>query len=365
MGEDSGEKTEEPTPHKIREARKKGQIAKSQEITTALMLVISFYAFKFLGERILVDLYNHTFFVFNLLNAPFSINLVSMLLLEAVKAILFTILPLLGIIVLAVLVIENLQTGFLFASEALTPKFENLNPMNGFKKFFSLKQYVELLKSIVKIIIISVILYFSIKHSLPLIIKSLSLGAMSLIGIVGKIVIETVTKVSIAYLFIGFLDYFYQKYEYMKSLKMSKKEIKEEYKRLEGDPLVKQRQREAQYAMSQSRQMGAVPGADVVVTNPIHFAVAIHYDSTKTTIPMVIAKGQRRIAHQIITIANDHNVPVIENPPIARYLFRKVDVGHYIPQESFQVIAEILAFVYHAKKKHDQRFDEQSSKVVD
>ena len=133
---------------------------------------------------------------------------------------------------------------------------------------------------------------------------------------------------------------------------MSKKEIKEEYKRLEGDPIVKQRQREAQRAMSQGRQMGQVPGADVVVTNPTHIAVAIKYDpEKKDSIPMVVAKGQRLIAEEIKQIADNHNIPIIENPPVARLLFKTVDIGHYVPKEAFKVVAEILAFVFHLKNK--------------
>jgi flagellar biosynthetic protein FlhB len=352
MAEDSSDKTEEPTPHKLREARKKGQIAKSQELTSAIMLVVSFYTFKILGPMMLERLSNHTTLVFSLLDLEFSSAMVGMLLMDGLKTLFLTLGPLLGVTFIMVIIIESLQTGFLFSLEALTPKFENLNPINGFKKFFALKQYVELAKSIIKIIAVGTVLYFTIRELYPLVTQSQQQTPFSLIALVGKIIIDTVTRVAVIYFILAIFDFFYQKYEYMKSMKMSKKEIKEEYKRLEGDPLIKQRQREAQRAMSQGRQMGQVPGADVVVTNPTHIAVAIQYNpQKKESIPMVIAKGQRLIAEQIKQIADANNIPIIENPPLARLLFKQVEVGHFIPRESFKLVAEILAFVFNLKTK--------------
>ena len=352
MGEDSGDKTEEPTPHKIREARKKGQIAKSQEITSAIMILVSFYTFKGVGPMMMDRISGHATLVFTLLELEFSSALVGMILMEALKTILLTLAPLIAVVFVMVIIIESLQTGFLFSLEALTPKFENLNPINGFKKFFALKQYVELLKSIIKMSAVGTILFYTIKELYPLVSQSQQQTPMAMIALVGKIIIDTVTRVGIVYFALAILDYFYQKYEYIKSLKMSKKEIKEEYKRLEGDPIIKQRQREAQRAMSQGRQMGQVPGADVVVTNPTHIAVAIKYDPNKRdAIPLVVAKGQRLIAEQIKQIADEYDIPIIENPPVARMLFKLVEIGHYVPRDSFKVVAEILAFVFHMKNK--------------
>ena len=352
MGEDSGDKTEEPTPHKLREARKKGQIAKSQEITSAVMLIVSFYTFRITGPMMLERLSGHTTMVFNLLDLEFSSAMVGMLLMDGFQTILLTLAPILAAVFIMVIIIESLQTGFLFSLEALSPKFENLNPINGFKKFFALKQYIELLKSIIKMAAVGTVLFITIRELYPLVSQSQQQTPFSLIGLVGKIIMDTVTRVAVIYFILAIFDYFYQRYEYMKSLKMSKKEIKEEYKRLEGDPIIKQRQREAQRAMSQGRQMGQVPGADVVVTNPTHIAVAIQYDpDKKDAIPLVVAKGQRLIAEQIKQIADDYDIPIVENPPLARLLFKQVEIGHFVPQESFKLVAEILAFVFHLKNK--------------
>ena len=231
------------------------------------------------------------------------------------------------------------------------------------KKVFALKQYVELLKSLIKMTAVGVILFYTLTDFYPLVKQSQQQTPFTLILLVGKIIIDTISKVAIVYFGLAILDYFYQKYEYIKSMKMSKKEIKEEYKRLEGDPIIKQRQREAQRAMSQGRQMGAVPGADVVVTNPVHLAIALKYnpDDSKS-IPMVIAKGQRLIAEQIKQIADEYDIPIIENPPVAQLLFKKVDAGQYIPQEAFKIVAEILAFVFHLKKKKKTK---ETSNLID
>ena len=176
-----------------------------------------------------------------------------------------------------------------------------------------------------------------------------------IVGYAAKLVIKMVTQTGIVYLILAFLDYFYQRYEFMKQMRMSKKEIKEEFKRLEGDPLIKQRQRESQRNMAMSRQMGAVPGADVVVTNPIHYAVALKYEHKVFNAPIVIAKGQHLIAQDIKKLAQEHQIPMIENPPLARTLYKKSNVGQQIPEETFHIVAEILAFVYKLKKKKTQQ----------
>ena len=223
MGEDSGDKTEEPTPHKLREARKKGQIVKSQEMTSALMLIVSFYTFKFTGALMLERIAGHTSMVFNLLDLEFSSAMVGMLLMDGLKTLFLALGPLLATVFIMVIVIESLQTGFLFSLEALTPKFENLNPINGFKKFFALKQYIELLKSIIKIAAVGTVLFFTIRELYPLVTQSQQQTPFALIALVGKIIMDTVTRVAIIYFILAIFDYFYQKYEYMKSLKMSKK----------------------------------------------------------------------------------------------------------------------------------------------
>lgn len=355
MGEDSGEKTEEPTPHKLREARKKGQITKSKELTSALLMLISFFTIKIFGMRIWGSLTSFEVFVFNLLGEEFSMSLAGLVLTEGFKTMFQVLLPIMLIVFILGVIIEALQTGFLFALESLTPKLDSLNPINGFKKFFSMKQYVELVKSLIKMTIIIIILYFVIKENFFIVLQSQLRNPWLVLLRVGKIVMDTIIRVGVVYFIIALLDYVYQRYEFMKQMRMTKKEIKEEYKRLEGDPIVKQRQREAQRAMAQGRQMGAVPGADVVVTNPVHIAIALQYDQKKTSAPVVVAKGKRMVAEEIKKVAEDYYIPIIENPPLAQALFKQSEVGQTIPGEHYKLVAEILAFVYHLKKKRRAR----------
>lgn len=356
MGEDSGEKTEEPTPHKLREARKKGQIAKSKEITTALLLIVSFYTLKFFAFYIWETMADLTVYTFQYIPEEFTVTVAGKLLKDTLFAFLKAVAPMFAANVIIALIVEFLQTGFLISFEPLTPKLEKLNPVEGVKKFFSLKQYVELLKSLVKMTIVIWLIYGAIKDDFYLVIISQHMQLMQMMAFVGELVMKVITRIGIFYIMIAIFDYFYQRYEYMKSMRMSKKEIKDEYKRLEGDPLIKQRQRDAQRQMAQGRQMGAVPGADVVVTNPIHVAIAIEYKPNRMKAPKVVAKGKRLVAQTIKRIAEENQVPIVENPPVARALYDIMDVDMEVPPQYYKAVAEILAFVYNLKKKKRRRY---------
>ena len=354
MGEDSGEKTEEPTPHKLREARKKGNIAKSKDLTTAFLLLISFHSLKFFGVAIwehLTVFYRESFYLFT---EELTGAMAQYVLFHAMMTFFYCMAPLLAANLITVLVLEYLQVGFIFSFESVSPKLTKLNPIEGFKKYFQLKQYIELLKSVVKMFFVILIIISSIKKHFFMVILSQQLQLWQVVAFTGELVMDCIVKVGLFYLLIALFDYFYQRYEYLKGLKMSKKEIKDEYKRLEGDPLIKQRQREAQRRMSEGRQMGSVPGADVVVTNPTHFAVAIQYSPNFMDAPIVVAKGKNLIAADIRKLAEQYYIPVIENPPLTRALYQDVSIGSEIPEKYFQLVAEILAFVYNLKKKRQQ-----------
>ncbi|MDA1353046.1 MAG: flagellar biosynthesis protein FlhB [bacterium] len=350
MGEDSGDKTEEPTPHKLREARNKGQIAKSKEFTSAILLLASFYTLKGFAMTMWGKMSGLSVSVFSVLGEPFSGALAGFFMREGLKVTFSVLMPLFLVIMILAIILEALQTNFLISAEPLAPKLDNINPISGFKKFFSLKQYVELIKSLIKMSIVIALLYFIIRDEYFIITQSQVRNIWLIMGKVGAIVMKVVTQIGVAYFFIALLDFVYQRYEFIKSMRMTKKEIKEEYKRLEGDPTVKQRQREAQRNMAQGRQMGAVPGADVVVTNPVHVAVALKYDQNENRAPIVLAKGRRLVAHEIKRIAEEHFIPIMENPPLARAIFKESEVGDEIPVEYYKIVAEILAFVFNLKK---------------
>lgn len=355
MGEDSGEKTEEPTSHKLQEARKKGQIAKTKEFTAAILFFVSFYMLKSLAGNIWVNLVNLMNYTFEQIPNAFSMQIAGKLLNDALWIFLASIAPIFLVTFGVALVVEAIQTNFLITFETLVPKLEKINPIEGFKRLFTLKQLVELFKSMIKMSIVVYILYGIVKDKINFVITAIHLPLWSVMVGVGDIVMTTVVRVGIFYLLIALFDFFYQRWEYTKSMRMSMKEIKDEYKKLEGDPMIKQRQRDAARALSQGRQMGSVPSADVVVTNPTHIAIAIVYKVNQMKAPMILAKGERLIAQEIKRIAEQHQIPIIENPLLARALYKTTRVGHTIPPEYFKAVAEILAFVYHIKKKRKRK----------
>lgn len=356
MGEDSGDKTEEPTPHKLREARKKGQISKSKELTSAILVVAAFLTFKGAAKGMWENMVHVLHRSFDLIPVEFTPGLVAMLLKYALLMFFLSMAPLFMVTFVLALLVESLQTGFLLTFETLVPKLEKLNPLEGAKKFFSLKQYVELLKSSIKMVIVIWIVLDVIKNEFFMVLIAQQLTLWQLMAFTGNIIMKVIVKVGLFYLVIAIFDFFYQRYEFVKSMRMSKKEIKDEYKRLEGDPTVKQRQRQIQRQMAQSRQMGAVPKADVVVTNPVHLALALEYKPNVMRAPIVVAKGKRLVAAAIRQLAEQNFIPIIENPPLARQLYKETEINSEIPPQYYKAVAEILAFVYNLRKKKKLRY---------
>lgn len=355
MGEQSGDKTEEPTPHKLREARKKGQIVKSKEVTTAFLVLVSYYMFKANAEKMWITFNQLVVYIYSFIPQKLDKASFGILLSETTWSFIFMLMPLFLSLVATTLVVEVLQTQFNASLDPIMPKLSKLNPIEGFKRMFSLKGVVELIKSILKIGIVFYIAYIALMQDLDRILSVSSLPLMAFMTLTGEIVMKIITRVGIFYLFIAALDYLYQRHEFMKNMRMSKQEIKEEYKKLEGDPQIKQRMRQMQREAAMSRSMGKVPGADVVVTNPTHYAVAIKYDASIMKAPQVVAKGQRRLAAQIKAIAEESHVPIIENVDVARALFASTEIGDDIPSDLFRAVAEILAFVFDLKKKKKKK----------
>ncbi|NDD66278.1 flagellar biosynthesis protein FlhB [bacterium] len=356
MGEqDSGEKTEEATPHKLQEARKKGQIAKSADLTAAIMFVSSFYLLNTFAQPMWIDLERLLRTTFSYIGSPMTYYTYGTLLMGALTTFFSVMLPIAITLFIIAFFVEALQTGFLISIESLSPKLDQLNPINGLKELFSMKQFVELIKSSIKLLVVIWIVYGIVVENLPFITISQQSSLLPIAAFTGKLVMTAVTRVGIFYFMIAVFDYFYQRYEFNKSMKMSKKEIKDEYKQLEGDPMIKQRQREAARQMSAGRQMGSIPQADVVVTNPIHIAIAIQYQPHQMMAPVVLAKGKRLVAAKIRELAQEHRIPIVENPPLAQALYPLVEPDTPIPELYYKAVAEILAFVYNLKKKQNRR----------
>lgn len=247
------------------------------------------------------------------------------------------------------LLVSIVQVGWKVSTKPMKPELSKLNPLNGFKRIFSKDSLFELVKSILKIVIIIYIAYTSIKDNANDLFALYDLGLNQAVALVGTLIINTGIKISIVYLVIGLADFIYQKHKFNEDMKMTKQEVKDEYKNTEGDPQIKGRQRRKMQEVSQKRMMQDVPKADVVITNPTHFAVALKYEAKVSSAPVVLAKGEDYLAQKIKEVARENKIEIVENKPLARMLYHNVDVGAEIPPELYQAVAEVLAAVYKAK----------------
>ena len=247
------------------------------------------------------------------------------------------------------LLVSIVQVGWKVSTKPMKPELSKLNPLNGFKRIFSKDSLFELVKSILKIVIIIYIAYTSIKDNANDLFELYDLGLNQAVALVGTLIINTGIKISIVYLVIGLADFIYQKHKFNEDMKMTKQEVKDEYKNTEGDPQIKGRQRRKMQEVSQKRMMQDVPKADVVITNPTHFAVALKYEAEVSSAPVVLAKGEDYLAQKIKEVARENKIEIVENKPLARMLYHNVDVGAEIPPELYQAVAEVLAAVYKAK----------------
>ncbi len=353
MAESSGEKTEKPTGKKREDARKEGNVPQSKEITIAVTMVISFYAFKllysFISDQVISVIIEYIELIGykNTMSVSDAQDFFIKCLLKYVVAAL----PLLLITVLGAFVVSMAQTKMLVNFKSLRPKFSRMNPLEGIKKLFSFKGLFEVLKSILKIIFLILIIYTCINKKIQMMPKLIDSSIGQVAGFTADLIFDIINKMIIAFVVLAVADYIYQRMQYEKNLRMTKQEVKEEYKSMEGDPQIKGRIKSKQREISQKRMLQSVPEADVVIRNPTHFAVALKYDSDKSNAPVVVAKGQDYIALKIVDIAEKNDVTVIENVPLARALYAAVDIGREIPAEFYNSVAEILAYVFSIEKK--------------
>ncbi len=263
-------------------------------------------------------------------------------------------LPLLAISALAAIVATMFQTRMLFAPDAFKFKGERINPLNGFKKMFSMRSVIELLKSVIKISVIIYVIYSVLRDQIELLPRLMDTSFIQAMSMTGDLVMSVVFRAAAAFVAIAAVDYLYSWWEFEKNMRMTKQEIKDEYKQIEGDPQIKGKIRQMQQQRAQRRMMQHVPEADVVIRNPTHFAVAIKYESEKHRAPVVIAKGADDLALRIVKVAEDAGVYITEDKPLARALFDTVDIDSEIPEDFYHAIAQVLAFVYSLKKKESK-----------
>ena len=349
----AGEKTEKATPKKRQDSRKKGQVLKSQDITSALVMLSVFLALIVVGTSAregVMSFFKQTFSKYMLVDS-LSIKLVIKVYKEVIFEAAIVLLPIMVVAVVAGILGNFLQFGLLFTTEPLKFDLTKLDPIKGMKRIFSLRSIIELVKSILKISLIgavtTAILWMNIDDVLSLSFKS----PRATLVTISKLTVLMGVAASIVLLFIAVLDYFYQKFDYEKNLKMSKQDIKDEYKNSEGDPLIKSKIKQRQREMAMRRMMQEVPQADVVITNPTHYAIALKYDEETMDAPKVVAKGTDFIAQKIKLIAKENDVVMVENRPLARAMYDQVVIGQHIPDEFFKAVAEVLAYVYRIKRK--------------
>ncbi|GKX28969.1 flagellar biosynthetic protein FlhB [Vallitalea longa] len=350
---DAGEKTEKPTERKREKAREEGQVAKSMEVTTALMLVTMFSAIKLFTPYVydkMQEMFKYIYSTFKIGTDEFTINFISNITKYTLEVILEILFPFFAIAVAIGLVGNFLQVGWKPSAKTMKPKFNKLSPLQGFKRLFSLRSIMELLKSLLKISIIIIIVYVSIKDKIGLIILMYDLSLLDGLKLITDLALDIGIKVGAFFILVAVADYIYQRYSLEKQLKMTKQEVKQEYKETEGNPEIKSKIRQKMREASMKRMMQDLPNADVIITNPTHFAVAIQYDGEKSLAPVVIAKGVDILAAKIKSIAIDNDIEIVENKPLARTLYYTVDIGNEIPEELYQTVAEVLAFVYNLKK---------------
>ncbi len=352
---EGGEKTEEPTAKKLSDARKKGQAAKSREITTASSLLIFFIVVKlfvgFVGERFLMG-YNYLYSgITKYTDNEFTLQLACSLMGSVFQIIVITLIPFLVFSFATVFISELVQVKWQVSFEPMKPNFNKFNPVSGMKRLFSKDKIADLVISLIKIAVLTYIVYDFLKDRWAMVLNMYSYTLFQAIELIGSTVIDIGIRISIIFFIVALADWRYRKWKFHEDMKMTKQEVKDEYKNAEGDPKVKSQQRARMQQASQRRMMNALPQADVVITNPTHLAVAILYDKEKYEAPIVVAKGADFLAAKIKDVANENDIEIVENKPLARMLYHNVDVGAQIPPELYQMVAEILAYVYNIKGK--------------
>lgn len=360
FGEDGpgGEKTEPATAKKLGDARKDGQVARSKEIVSSITLFTFFVLLK-VWTSVLSDqmlglfsmAYKQIPDVVTMLEGVQPLLSFVGIFKEFIIELIIMVIPFFLISVFIAFVATLLQVKWVISTKPMQPKFSKLNPISGVKRFFSIQSLVELLKSLLKIAIMAIILYNELKDQWHLLYVLYDIPMMQAVLLAGNLMITIGFKISAFFLIVAAADYIFQKWKFNKDMKMTKQEVKDEMKNSEGDPQIKGKIRRKMLEASQRRMMDNLPKADVVITNPTHYAVAIQYDKDIADAPIVIAKGADYIAQKIKDAAREHGIEIVENKPLARSLYANVEIGAQVPPELYVAVAEVLAAVYRAQGK--------------
>lgn len=352
----SGEKTEKPTAKRVSDARQKGQVAKSQDFNGALILIAGAWVMSFMGPYMVNTVYAQMQYSFGqLLTSPMILRPLTKtnfdtLFSGVLQSMLWLMLPFMLSVAVMGIMSNLVQVRPLFTVQAVFPKLDKLNPLNGFKRLFSMRSIIEVVKALIKMSVIGVCGYSIISNHLQ---EIMGLGAVEVPvawGVIVSVAGEIAKWACVAFFIIGMIDWRYQAWEFEKQLRMSKQDIKDERKNIDGDPMMKSRMRQLGVKMTRTRQLAAVPTADVVITNPTHYAIALKYDPDIAPAPVVVAKGKDIFAQKIKEVAKEAGVPMVENKPLARALYPVIEVEAMIPPDLFVAVAEVLAYVFSKNK---------------
>lgn len=348
-GED---KTEKATPKKRQDQRKEGNVLQSKEVVTAVSVLGIFSIVRLLAEFLIKNLLSFNTRVYERIGT-FEVNADNLqgLTVEMITVVVIVVGPVCAAAMLLGIIPTLAQTKGLFTMKSVRPKFSRLNPFEGIKKLFSLQALAGIVKGLIEVIAIGVLIYNEIKDRMPVILSLMDCGIMQGIAYTALSIYDLVMTICIVLVFVAAADFLFQWWQFEKKLKMSKQEVKDEFKQMEGDPQIKSKIKQRQREMAQSRMMQEVPTSDVVIRNPTHYAVALRYDQDKNRAPQVVAKGKDRIALKIVEIAEENDVYCMENPTLARALYAQVDLGREIPFELYDAVAEVLTVVYREKNK--------------
>lgn len=346
------DKTEAPTSKRLSDARTEGNVPMSQEVNTAAALLIGAWLLQALGPQIIDNL--RSILVTYLSQVPpaeITIEWLRDRVLADAMLLTPSVLGVVGILLLGSVAITFAQSRFLIAPKRLKPNFGKLNPLNGIKRYFSTQGLVEMLKALLKLSLVGWVVYTYLSENASLLLGLANTDLISGMVVWAGMADELIMNVATAYLLMAAVDFGYQRWQYNRNLRMSKEEVKEEVKQREGDPLIRSRIRGAQRRMARMRMMSRVPKADVIITNPTHLALAVQYNADDMGAPRLLAKGADKVAERIVAIARQHNIPVVQNIPLARAMYRTVEIDQEIPPDLYMAMAEVLAYVYRIRGK--------------
>lgn len=347
------EKTEEPTERKLKKARDDGNVSKSQELSSTIILMVASLSLALSGTYLYRE--SRLMFLDFLLgfDQPVdNVNSAVFYMQEALGYALRLTTPIMVLLFATAIIVTVIQTGPVFTTKVLEPKPNRLDPFKGLKRLFSMKGLVELIKGFSKILIVGIVIYYTLVNQMDMLLSLSILPLQDILATSGGVIVVLVTRIIVALFVLSIADAAYQRYQHRKDLRMSKQEVKDEFKQMEGDPMVKSSRRRAAAKMSQRRRLDhAVLNSDVVVTNPTHYSVALRYDPDNDEAPIVMAKGMRLRAQKIREFAQQYDIPILENPPVARALYSTSEEEQAVPPDLYQAVAEILAYVFKMRNK--------------